>query len=90
MWKFITIAVCLFLLYKLFTGDRKNKQTQAKKETEKMKATGELVKDPACGHFVSVDSEIRIKEGDTVHRFCSYECRDKYLQQIEEQGKVEG
>ncbi len=83
MLKFIIIAVCGFILYKMFTGDKKQKQKVKKKETEHLKATGELVKDPVCGTFVPVDSDIRVRDGETIHRFCSYECRDKYLKQIE-------
>lgn len=82
MWKFIIIAVAGFILYKMFINDTKKKAKQSKKETERLKATGELVRDPACGAFVSLDSDIRVREGDTVHRFCSYECRDKYLRQL--------
>ncbi len=82
MWKFIIIALAGFILYKMFVNDTKKKAKQSKKETERLKATGELVQDPACGAYVSLDSDIRVREGDTVHRFCSYECRDKYLRQL--------
>lgn len=82
MLKFIILAVAAFVLYKMFVNDAKKKAKQSKKETERLKATGELVRDPACGTYVSLDSDIRVREGDTVHRFCSYECRDKYLKQL--------
>lgn len=82
MWKFIILAVAGFVLYKMFINDAKKKTKQSKQETERLKATGELVRDPACGTYVSLDSDIRVREGDTVHRFCSYECRDSYLKQL--------
>lgn len=82
MWKFIILALAGFVLYKMFTNDTKRKKTESKKETDRLKATGELIKDPICGTYVSVESDIRVREGETVHRFCSYECRDKYLKQI--------
>ena len=42
-----------------------------------------MVKDPICGTYVEKDGSIRVREGEKVHVFCSYECRDKYLKQIE-------
>lgn len=82
MWKFIILALAGFILYKMFVNDSKRKAKESKKETERLKATGELVRDPVCGSYVSLESDIRVREGETVHRFCSYECRDKYLKQL--------
>ena len=28
-----------------------------------------------------------VRDGEKVHRFCSYECRDKFLQRLEEGGR---
>lgn len=78
-----------FILYKLFTGDKKKKEGRSQKETEKMAASGQMVKDPICGTYVSKDSDIRVREGETVHSFCSYECRDKFLKQIEADQAIE-
>lgn len=83
MLKFIVIGVALFLMYKLFMGDKKKKAMDTAKETKQKAASGEMVKDPVCGTFVERDGNIRVKEGEKVHIFCSYECRDKYLKQIE-------
>ncbi len=88
MLKFIILIVAGFILYKLFTNDSKRKAKNSKKETERLKATGELVRDPVCGTYVSVNSDIRVREGETVHRFCSYECRDTFLKQLEEKGSA--
>ena len=83
MLKFIVIGVALFLVYKLFMGDKKKKEMD-KTETIKSKAaSGEMIKDPVCGTYVEKDGTIRVKEGEKVHVFCSYECRDKYLKQLE-------
>lgn len=83
MFKFIIFIVAAFLLYKLVIGDKKKKSVDKKKREEKLNATGAMVKDPICGSYVPSDSEIRVREGDKVHAFCSYECRDKYLKQLE-------
>lgn len=83
MLKFIVIGVALFLVYKLFMGDKKKKE-MAQAETIKDKAaSGDMIKDPVCGTYVEKDGSIRVKEGDNVHVFCSYECRDKYIKQLE-------
>ena len=44
-----------------------------------------MVKDPMCGAFVSKDGDIRVREGEKVHYFCSYECRDKYVKMLQGQ-----
>lgn len=83
MLKFIVIGVALFLVYKLFMGDKKKKEMD-KTETIKQKvATGDMIKDPVCGTYVEKDGNIRVREGEKVHVFCSYECRDKFLKQID-------
>lgn len=83
MLKFIVIGVALFLVYKLFMGDKKKKEMEKAETTKKKAASGEMIKDPICGTYVEKDGSIRVKEGEKVHVFCSYECRDKYIKQIE-------
>lgn len=83
MLKFIVIGVALFLVYKLFIGDKKKKEMDSAKVVKEKAASGEMIKDPVCGTYVEKDGNIRVKEGDKVHVFCSYECRDRYIKQIE-------
>lgn len=83
MLKFIVIGVALFLVYKLFTGDKKKREMDKEKDIKSKVASGEMVKDPICGTYVEKDGSIRVREGEKVHVFCSYECRDKFLKQIE-------
>jgi len=83
MLKFIVIGLALFLVYKLFMGDKQKKNVSKAKETKQKVAAGEMVKDPICGTYVEHDGMIRVREGEKVHVFCSYECRDKFLKQIE-------
>jgi YHS domain-containing protein len=82
MWKFVVIGLSLFVLYKLMTGDKSKKADQKTEQYEKMAQTGEMLKDPVCGSYVSKDSDIRVKNGDKVEVFCSYECRDKYIEEL--------
>ena len=83
MIKWVVLLVCGWLLFKLVTNDSKKKADKAHKDMEKKVATGDMVKDPVCGAFVSLDQDIRVKDGETIHRFCSYECRDKFLARLE-------
>lgn len=83
MLKFVIFAVAGFLFYKLIVNDRKKKSEVKNIKKEEMAKEGILVKDPVCGTYVSKDSDIRIKQGDQVYCFCSYECRDKYIEMIE-------
>ncbi|MBI9111406.1 transcriptional regulator [Maridesulfovibrio ferrireducens] len=83
MLKFVVIAVAAFIMWKLFTGEKKNKEKQDSKQHDKKVKAGEMVKDPICGTYVQKDSDIRVKNGEKVECFCSYECRDKYIKRIE-------
>jgi len=82
MLKFLVIGVALFLVYKLFMGDKRKKEMQNDKSFKQKVASGEMVKDPSCGTYVDKDGGIRVREGEKVRVFCSYECRDKYLKRI--------
>jgi len=82
MIKLLIFVAALFVLWKLLTGDKKKKEVQQRKEQEAKAATGQMVRDPLCGTFVPQDSDIRVREGEKVYCFCSYECRDKYIKQL--------
>lgn len=86
MWKWLILAVAAYVLYRLFMNDKAKKSDNKKEEQENLVATGELVKDPNCGAFIDADSTISVRDGEQIHRFCSYDCRDAFLQKI---GKLE-
>lgn len=81
--KFIIIGAALFFIYKLFMGDKKKKEMQQEKTIKQKVASGEMVKDPNCGTYVDKDGAIRVREGEKVHVFCSYECRDKFIKKLQ-------
>ena len=91
MIKWLVLAVAIYLLYRMFANDLLKKKTQDKEddaaEMERKVAAGEMVKDPECGAYVSVEDSIAVRDGDKVHRFCSYECRDKFLKRLQEGGR---
>jgi YHS domain-containing protein len=90
MLKLLILGLCIFLAYKLFSNDLRHKSKsendRQKKETEKKAASGELVKDPICGSYVSKDDSLSVRDGEKVAYFCSYECRDIYLKQLAQDG----
>lgn len=91
MIKWLVLAVAIYLLYRMFANDLLKKKKQDKEddaaEMERKVAAGEMVKDPECGAYVSVEDSIAVRDGDKVHRFCSYECRDKFLKRLQEGGR---
>lgn len=91
MIRWLVLGVIAFVLYKLVTNEmRKRAEKSAAKqtaETNRKAATGNMVKDPVCGVYVDVASSISVRDGDNVHRFCSYECRDAFLQQLRGEGR---
>ena len=86
MWKWLIFALAAYALYRLFMNDwrkdRKSKEDEKAKH-EQMVASGEMVKDPECGAYIAADSSISVRDGESVHRFCSYDCRDVFVQRIQ-------
>lgn len=87
MLKWVLIAAAIFVLYKLITNDRGRKDKKEAKAKERKIAAGEMVKDPICGSYVDIDSSIKVRDGAAVHHFCSYDCRQKFLDRLEEGGR---
>ena len=91
MWRWLILIVAGYVLYRLFANDVLKKRKENKEESaadlERKIASGEMVKDPECGAYVSAESSISVRDGEKVLHFCSYECRDKFLQHLEEGGR---
>ncbi len=91
MWKWLILILAGYALYRLFANDVLKKKKENKEDNaadlERKIAAGEMVKDPECGTYVAVEGNISVRDGETIHRFCSYECRDKFLQRLEEGGR---
>lgn len=87
--KVLIFALVGYVLYRLFMNDRKKKSEAVVAEKENLIPAGDMVKDPICGAYVEAEGGISVRNGEKIERFCSYECRDKYIKQIEEQGKIE-
>ena len=91
MWKWLILILAGYALYRLFANDVLKKKKENNEDNaadlERKVAAGEMVKDPECGTYVAVESNISVRDGETIHRFCSYECRDKFLQRLEEGGR---
>ena len=83
LMKLLIAGVAILFLVKMFKGDAKKKEKRSAKEQKNLIASGEMVKDPICGTYVEKDSEIRVRDGEGVHCFCSYECRDKFIKQLQ-------
>ena len=92
--RWIIIAVIGFILYKLVSNEIRKRAADAKaseaKEAKKegKVPTGDMVKDPVCGTYVDVASSVSVRDGAQVHRFCSYECRDTFLEQLRATGRA--
>ncbi len=89
MNKYFWIILAVAVIYFMFRNDFKRKKGEFKKkrEQENVAGTNDLVKDPVCGTYVSKSDSISVRNGNDVHRFCSYECRDKFLDRLQEGDK---
>ncbi len=90
MIRWIIIILAIYILYRLFANDIKKKlsKEQSQEATEQKIASGEMVKDPECGTYIDKESTITVRNGEIIHRFCSYECRDAFLEKVKNGGRV--
>ena len=87
MWKWLILALAGVVLYKLVTNDRLKQNKNEEKDRERKIARGEMVKDPVCGTYVEREGAISVRDGATTHVFCSYDCRRKFLDELEAKGR---
>lgn len=91
MARWIVLGLALIILWKMLGNEMRKRSAGREKESAKeearKKAAGQMVKDPVCGKYVDIESGISIRDGGTVHRFCSYDCRDTFLKQLQEGGR---
>ncbi len=87
--KVVILALVCYVLYRLFMNDNKKKAEKEAQQRKKRMDSGEMVKDPVCGTYVEKDSAITVRNGDKTLHFCSYECRQKYIDSVTEQKKLD-
>lgn len=87
--KIAILALVCYVLYRLFMNDNKKKAEKDAEKKKKRMESGEMVKDPVCGTYVEKDSAITVRNGEHVLHFCSYECRNKYIESVNEQKKLD-
>ncbi|MBG3878700.1 transcriptional regulator [Desulfovibrio oxamicus] len=87
MLKWLLLIAAGYFLYRLVTNEARKKSKDDKKQKEEMVATGEMVRDPICGAYIDANGGVTVRDGDKTYRFCSYECRDNFLKQLESGGR---
>ncbi|MDR3044649.1 MAG: transcriptional regulator [Desulfovibrio sp.] len=87
MLKWLLLIAAGYFLYRLVTNEARKKSKDDKKQKEEMVATGEMVRDPICGAYIDANAGITVRDGEKTYRFCSYECRDNFLKQLESGGR---
>ena len=90
--RWLVLGVIGFILYKLISNEiqKKAEKNAAQKGAAAGKnkdASETMAKDPICGSYVPLGDSVSVKDGKTVYRFCSYECRDAFLQQLRSEGR---
>ncbi|WP_353116551.1 transcriptional regulator [Nitratidesulfovibrio sp.] len=87
MLKWLLLIAAGYFLYRLVTNESRKKSKDDKKQKEEMVATGEMVRDPVCGAYIDANGGVTVRDGEKTYRFCSYECRDAFLKQLESGGR---
>ncbi|MDR1945699.1 MAG: transcriptional regulator [Desulfovibrio sp.] len=88
MLKWLIIAAAVVILYKLITNERGRKDKDDRKRRERRIAAGEMVQDPICNTYVEADSSIKVRDGANTWHFCSYDCRQRFLDKLEAEGRT--
>jgi len=73
----IILFLLIYILYRLLWKDNRNRNQRTK--GQKSIRNEEMVKDPVCGTYVSLDLAIPAKKEGRTYHFCSKECRNKFL-----------
>lgn len=89
MLRWLVLGVVGFILYKLVGNEFRKRAASSKPEPSKKTAEAgkNMVKDPTCGAYIEPSSGVSVKDGESVHHFCSYECRDAFLEKLRNQGR---
>lgn len=87
MLKWLVLIAAGYFLYRLVTNESRKKSKDDKKQKEEMVATGEMVRDPVCGAYIDANGGVTVRDGEKTYRFCSYECRDNFLKQLQGGGR---
>ncbi|EGY27366.1 TRASH domain protein [Desulfovibrio sp. A2] len=87
MLKWLVLIAAGYFLYRLVTNESRKKGKDDKKQKEEMVATGEMVRDPVCGAYIDANGGVTVRDGEKTYRFCSYECRDTFLKQLQGGGR---
>ncbi len=82
---FTTIIRGLMLSKKIRDGKQNTKKDSGQNNTENVSEEDivEMFKDSYCGTFVAKEKAYITKINDENHYFCSWDCREKYLQQVQ-------
>ena len=86
--KVAIFALVCYVLYRLFMNDSKKRAEKEAQQQKKRMESGEMVQDPVCGTYVDKSNSITVRNGDQTLHFCSYECRQKYIDRFNEQQKL--
>lgn len=89
MGRLILLAAAAFVVYILVRNELRKRPPNSRVENGKKTAEtpSSMVKDPVCGAYVEEGSSLSVRDSDTVYRFCSYECRDAFLQKLRKNGR---
>ena len=89
IFKILIFGIAAYALYRLFMNDKRKNIEKSENDEAKKVADGILVRDPVCGVYVEKENSFSVRHGDVVEYFCSDDCRQKYIKQVQEQQKIQ-
>ncbi len=89
IFKILIFGIAAYALYRLFMNDKRKNIEKSENDEAKKVADGILVRDPVCGVYVEKENSFSVRNGDVVEYFCSDDCRQKHIKQVQEQQKIQ-
>ena len=91
IWRLFLVLMALtavrYILAKVFPAKRAAAPSRrSDRQSERQVASKSMVKDPQCGMYVAPELAVEARTAAGSLFFCSKECRDSYVRQIERRG----
>jgi YHS domain-containing protein len=85
LWRVFLIALVIWLLYRLVLTWIKGRAQSGSEDTAARAPDGlhEMVQDKICQVYLPRNQALMLKQDGQEHFFCSVECKNKFLQNLE-------
>ena len=84
MYRWLLLALGGYIIYRMFKNDIKAKLEGREPDEPRRRKAEDMTRDPICGTFVDMAESITVRNGEKIYYFCDYDCRDEFLQRMQD------